>query len=199
MALVDAVCNPSRLNVMRLALTVVAMPDSEEDARQREYIKLMQADIERMREATQESNRETMHALERSMCEKFRQLREDRGWSQTELSEQLAEYGIDMHQTTIAKMESGKRPLRVAEMFGLSHVFKMPPGAVFFMPMAVSDFPGMEALSQELARTEEMIAEFRRLTMKSVDTFVDFAADYGVKRDHLVRLMRDASSGPQAG
>ena len=170
------------------------MPYSDsnaDDARDREFIQLMQADVERMREESRASNKQSMLTLERSMCEKFRQLREERGWSQGELSERLAGFGVDMHQTTIAKMEAGKRPLRVSEMFGLSHAFGMPTGAVFFMPIRVEQFDGMEQLSAEIARTEEAVEEMRTRTMEMIGTFVDFAADYGVKRDHLITLMRE--------
>jgi len=169
--------------------------DSNADRdRDREFIQAMQGDVERMRGESRESNRQSMLTLERAMCEKFRQLREERGWSQGELSTRLADFGIEMHQTTIAKMEAGKRPLRVSEMFGLSHAFGMPPGAVFFMPISAQSFPGMEALSDELARTERVVAEMREHALKVIEAFVDVAADYGVKRDHLIELMREAGA-----
>lgn len=168
-------------------------PDSTAgDDGERDYIAQMQAEVERMRVGSRAVNKQTMGNLERAMCEKFRHLREERGWSQGELSERLADFGIDMHQTTIAKMEAGKRPLRVSEMFGLSHAFGMPPGAVFFMPISEQSFPGMEALSEEIARTERVVAEMREHALNVIETFVDVAADYGVKRDHLVQLMREA-------
>lgn len=164
--------------------------DSPDAAGEREHIKGLQSDLERMREGARDSNRATMVALERAMCEKFRQLREERGWSQAELSERLAEFGVDMHQTTIAKMETGKRPLRVSEMFGLSHTFGMPPGAVFSMPIREETFDSLEALQAELARTEQVVQEMREHTLGAIETFIDVAAEFGVKRDHLIALMR---------
>lgn len=164
------------------------------DDRDRQYIAAMQADVERMREGSRESNRATMNKLERIMVEKFRTLREERGWSQVELSERLADFGIDMHQTTIAKLEAGKRPLRVSEMFGLSHVFGMPPGAVFSMTVGEENFGGLEALQEELARTEGVVADFREKAMELFGTYVDVAGDFGVKRDHLIKLMRESGT-----
>lgn len=165
------------------------------DGREREYIEALQADVERMRLESRESNRATMTRLEMVMIEKFRVLREERGWSQSELSDRLAEFGIDMHQTTIAKLEAGKRPLRVSEMFGLSHTFGMPPGAVFSMTIREENFGSLEALQQELARTEQMVADFREKAMELFGTYVDVAGDFGVKRDHLIKLMRESSTG----
>lgn len=44
--------------------------------------------------------------------------------------EQLAQYmtmsGFTMHQTTVAKIESGKRPLRIAELYAIADILDVP-------------------------------------------------------------------------
>ena len=68
---------------------------------------------------------------ERRFGEVVRGWRLDRNWSQEEVAEKLRYEGFEMHQTTVAKIERGARPLRVAEASAIGAVFKMPPVAVF--------------------------------------------------------------------
>jgi len=137
-----------------------------------------------------DSMRDSMLRLEVSMCDKFRILREDRGWSQQELSEKLAQWGVDMHQTTVAKMEKGKRPLRVAEMFALSHVFGMPPGAVFFMATSPMDY-SMEYMTQRLKSIEDLIDSTRESSLSILERYLDVYADATADRQRLINAMRD--------
>ena len=57
---------------------------------------------------------------------KVARMREQRGWSQSVLGEKLARHGFELHQTTIAKLEAGKRPIRVNEVVALADVFSVP-------------------------------------------------------------------------
>ena len=68
---------------------------------------------------------------ERRFGEVVRGWRLDRNWSQEEVADKLRYEGFEMHQTTVAKIERGARPLRVAEASAIGAVFKMPPVAVF--------------------------------------------------------------------
>lgn len=45
-----------------------------------------------------------------------------RGLSQRQLANALSYQGLNMHQTTIAKLEKGKRPLRLAELDAICDV-----------------------------------------------------------------------------
>ncbi|QHK19726.1 helix-turn-helix domain-containing protein [Pseudarthrobacter psychrotolerans] len=136
--------------------------------------------------------------LELSMCDKFRQLREQRGWSQQDISDKLAEMGLEMHQTTVAKMEKGKRPLRVAEMFALSWVFGLPPGAVFWIP-AKDDLPSsMKFMTERLASVDELQNQMRAEFLRMFESHLALYADLDSERASLVRAMRDdASMEPQ--
>ena len=68
---------------------------------------------------------------EKRFGEVVRGWRLDRNWSQEEVADKLRYEGFEMHQTTVAKIERGARPLRVAEASAIGAVFKMPPVAVF--------------------------------------------------------------------
>ena len=56
--------------------------------------------------------------------ERLKAEREARGWSQPHFAELLEAQGVTpMHATTVAKIESGKRSVRVVEALGMAEVF----------------------------------------------------------------------------
>ncbi|MFC6124768.1 helix-turn-helix domain-containing protein [Mycolicibacterium llatzerense] len=75
--------------------------------------------------------RQHHESWEKRFGEVVRSWRQDRNWSQDEVAERLRHQGFEMHQTTVAKIERGARPLRVAEAAALAEVFEMPIMAVF--------------------------------------------------------------------
>lgn len=75
--------------------------------------------------------RQRHESWERRFGEAVRTWRLDRKWSQEDLAERLRHQGFEMHQTTVAKIERGARPLRVAEAAAIADVFDMPIMAVF--------------------------------------------------------------------
>jgi transcriptional regulator with XRE-family HTH domain len=85
--------------------------------------------------------RQRHESWERNFGEVVRGWRQDRNWSQEDVAEQLRHQGFEMHQTTVAKIERGARPLRVAEAMALAEVFEMPVMAVF-EPSLSEDHPG---------------------------------------------------------
>lgn len=46
--------------------------------------------------------------------------RRAKGWSQTELAKRVTEAGIKFHQTTVQRIESGERPLRLTEALAIA-------------------------------------------------------------------------------
>lgn len=75
--------------------------------------------------------RQRHESWEKRFGEVVRRWRLDREWTQEEVAERLRDQGFEMHQTTVAKIERGARPLRVAEAAALADVFEMPIMAVF--------------------------------------------------------------------
>ncbi|MEV6646027.1 helix-turn-helix transcriptional regulator [Amycolatopsis sp. NPDC051371] len=95
--------------------------------------------------------REDFDEFEEVLSGKIRQLRIDRGWSQEDLAEQLEEIGFKMHQTTIAKLESGKRPIRVSEVFALAFIFRLPMEALWSLPTPHEPVP-LKRMREEFDR-----------------------------------------------
>src|SRR6476661_7860338 len=93
---------------------------------------------------------------EKNFGEKVRQWRRERNWSQEDVADKLRMQGFDMHQTTVAKIERGTRPLRVAEAAAIAAVFRVPPLAVFLgppptqMPWALNKLHDMIASAQNM-------------------------------------------------
>ena len=54
---------------------------------------------------------------------RVRELRQDRGWSQTDLVRRLRDHGVWFGQTTATKLERGNRPTPVEEAWALALVF----------------------------------------------------------------------------
>lgn len=56
---------------------------------------------------------------------RVRQLRQALGWSQEQVAKRLLEFGVSMHQTTIAKIEAAARPIRVNEAYVLAKILNV--------------------------------------------------------------------------
>lgn len=107
-------------------------------------------------------------AFETAVGGKVRKYREARGMSQRHVVEVLnADHNLGWHQTTLAKTESGERPLRLSEAIVLADVFGVPVESL--SPLAAPGQPeGTEILLR--ARASEMahaakLLEHRRLTL----------------------------------
>lgn len=122
--------------------------------------------------------------FEESIGRKVRLLREERGWSQTELARRLSDLGLDMHQTTVAKMESGRRPLRVSEAVAITQALKIPANTLFWLPVP-GETRSLAEAREELAEREQRAEETKRFLLDSVETF---ALTYATQLD-LVRTM----------
>jgi transcriptional regulator with XRE-family HTH domain len=64
--------------------------------------------------------------LERAVGKNVRGLRESRGLSQQQLGSDLLAYHAGMHQTTVAKLEAGSKPLRLNEVAAIAAYFNVP-------------------------------------------------------------------------
>lgn len=70
----------------------------------------------------------TYEGGERAVASLIRQLREDRGWSQRDLSEQLEKVGCHIDHSGIQRIEAGRkaRKISVDELFAFAMVFQIP-------------------------------------------------------------------------
>lgn len=122
--------------------------------------------------------------FERILGAKIRHLREERGWSQSDLARRLSELGLDLHQTTIAKMEAGRRPLRVSEAVAVAQAFKLPANALFWLPVPGEPFRLAEA-REDLARSEKWTSELEETMLESIRIY---AGTYASNIFHIREL-----------
>jgi transcriptional regulator with XRE-family HTH domain len=54
---------------------------------------------------------------------RLRELRNARGWPLREVAEQMRAFGYTWHQTVVAKIETGQRPIRLSEAIDLARLF----------------------------------------------------------------------------
>jgi len=114
---------------------------------------------------------------ERDFGEKMRQWRKARNWSQEDVANKLRTYGFDMHQTTVAKIERGARPLRVAEAAAIAFIFRVPPLAVFLGPPAEPTPWALGALQKTISTAQTTLEMLRDQMKESARQFVEQEAE----------------------
>ncbi len=141
--------------------------------------------------ATRQQTGATMYDAERIIGAKFRALREEHGWTQADVSDRLAALGVPLHQTNVAKLEKGRRPLRVAEAFALAQVFGMPPAAVFYMPTDGLTVD-MEYATMRLFELDSEARERRQELIEKIDAAIDYQAEVEYQRMTFINAVRSA-------
>ncbi|MGO9926553.1 MAG: helix-turn-helix domain-containing protein [Mycobacterium sp.] len=145
--------------------------------------------------------REYYEQWEKSFGDKIRQWRRERNWSQEDVAAHLRDQGFDMHQTTVAKIDSGTRPLRVAEALALGHIFKVPALAIFEGPGPEDQPENIAELQRELDMAEQS-AGHRRDEIDSAAEY--YAAEVSRIKQIAERINRSAAQqerqqcGPEA-
>lgn len=124
---------------------------------------------------------EETEKVDREIGGRFRQWRQDAGLSQQDVSEMLGKVGLPLHQTNIAKMESGKRPIRLAEAVAVCRVFNMDPIVMF---LADEDSP---AQASDLDRITRMVDKQRKLVRQLGGSLADLES-------HRMRIALDIVS-----
>jgi hypothetical protein len=103
-----------------------------------------------------------------------------------------------MHQTTIAKIERGTRPLRVAEADAIAEVFKMPIMAVFELSLP-GDAPwwAPEGQPETIRNRQKLLERARRQSERAREKLDSAAEDYAywlAEREKVVLAMNEESS-----
>ena len=68
--------------------------------------------------------------IENHFSEALKEQRKRRDWSQSQLEKMLAEKGVHLHWTTIAKIEKGERSVRIDEAAAIADLFDMSVDAL---------------------------------------------------------------------
>ncbi|OBK07266.1 helix-turn-helix domain-containing protein [Mycolicibacterium conceptionense] len=104
--------------------------------------------------ATAEDRRKTNEEWERLFAANVKRIRQARGLSQQDIADLLTEQGFPVHQTAVAKLETGQRPLRVAEAAAIAAALDIPPLSVFYGP---AEDDQLEELQRELMRAQKAL------------------------------------------
>lgn len=128
---------------------------------------------------------------ERRAAANIREQRSRAGMSQEQLATALKMYGFDLHQSTIAKIEAGKRPLRLAELFAFADALSIPWMNLIEGGRDIDIFPdeGMVPVDLWQAQLEELVHEREDVMSDLVSTFEAKARAYAeYDRAILVRI-----------
>jgi len=121
---------------------------------------------------------------ERWFGENMRAARELQEMSQTALAKKMAKVGFsNFHQSTVARIEAGDRPVRLSEGLELSLILGTPLGSLTWPPARFSRlnrflhavqnardrYASLEELTQDFLNSVEMLARFVRDVEKLVD------------------------------
>lgn len=101
--------------------------------------------------------------------ERIIRLRELRGWTQGQLAAALRSGGLNWSQGTLSKVESGSRPVRLAET----------PTIIAVLGASVSDLIGSETftLTEQPSRVAELEADQHRLR-RAIKAAIDSLGEY---------------------
>jgi transcriptional regulator with XRE-family HTH domain len=170
--------------VIELDESAVAAVEKQQLAREvREQLPKAAADIS-IRELA--LARQRHESWEKRFGEVVRGWRLDRNWSQEDVAEKLRHEGFEMHQTTIAKIERGTRPLRVAEATAIATVFEMPIMAVFELALP-DDRPWW--VSGEMMDRQEMLDKARFLSDRARQKLYRAAHDHAYYLAEIEKLV----------
>jgi len=90
--------------------------------------------------------------------QRLRALRLDRGWSQQEVAERMADLGFSWRQSTAAKTEAAERPVRLNEAVALAAIFDADLGDLVrpeLHPLLVR----LQLEASRLAQAEQVLAD----------------------------------------
>ena len=138
--------------------------------------------------------RETFEHHEKILGQKVRQLRTERGWTQEQLAEKLNCLGWTMHQTTVAKLEAGARPIRIAEADALALAFGLPIEAMWYLPVAGEPW-SMTAMRSRLKNIDEFIDVLEDQLRSTMLMY----ADQQSERMRLTQVMNEVAKTASRG
>lgn len=107
------------------------------------------------------SETEEPEDLEARVIQTLVDLREERGWSQSELARRMAERGWDKYtQMTVSRTEKGERPIRLNEAQGLADLFEVDLSTLW-LPQAVRRYDTTSRKVEDLSeRLRLLVSEY---------------------------------------
>ena len=136
-----------------------------------------------------EERRQPYEWWEKMFGQRVREWRKARNWSQEYLAEELNLHGFDMHQTTVAKIERGTRPLRVSEAVAIASIFSVPVLSVFYGPG-----PETESVTQQAMREHmELLEKQAQSAQERLEDAAKTVAYYEVQRQSMADAINRAA------
>jgi transcriptional regulator with XRE-family HTH domain len=111
--------------------------------------------------------------------------RQERGWSQSEVARRMEAYGYNWHQTTVGRVESGKRPLRLNEAVHVAAMFGVSP-IQLIVPNVTPD-----RLSDDIKATEDARSSILERLEDARDKLEDASSRRSDAEEIYLRLLRD--------
>lgn len=126
---------------------------------------------------------------EQLLGQRVRHLRNVRGWSQTDLANELGARGFTMHQTTLAKLEGASRPTRLNEVAALAAAFEVE---LVDLVQPIPDDEAKSAVMREFQEAQDRVvvaqAAFHDLIARSEDLHLKLAdarTEIAAAREHF--------------
>ncbi|WP_024801179.1 helix-turn-helix domain-containing protein [Nocardia sp. BMG51109] len=157
-----------------------------------EYKRKLEAEYEPERQRIRASTREHLEFWEKNYGAQVRGWRRARGWSQDDLADKLNDLGFEMHQTTVAKIERGIRPLRVAEAVALAQIFGVPPLSVFYGASPDHEPYSMESMREHLETIEQGLQDAEKHLEDAAKSVAYWVRQRAIAVDAMNRAALDA-------
>jgi transcriptional regulator with XRE-family HTH domain len=131
---------------------------------------------------------------------RVREERDRRGWSQGELAKRLTERGIHVHASTIAKIESEKKPraVRLGEAVGIADLFELSVDALLDRqgPDDSTLTFALTVLLSYASGAERQIQQARNVATDIEDQLASVEESFDVPFiEHLQRAAQDMADG----
>jgi transcriptional regulator with XRE-family HTH domain len=123
--------------------------------------------------AADPAQRRRVHELsEKTFGDDVRRWRRERNWSRENLADEPRSEGIDLDQTSVAKVERGTRPLRVAEAAAIATVFRVPTLAVFLGSPQTEALSPINQLNDMIASAQNLLNDMKADMSRSAGRYV---------------------------
>lgn len=119
----------------------------------------------------QMDNADMQPSLEQNFATQIRPAREAASMTQADLAKRLRNYGVDIDPSGIARMEQGRRSVRLNEAFGLSQILGIPLADMIQPPVlrGMSLAAARKELAKLMAQAEELDRDADEARMKAGD------------------------------
>lgn len=118
-----------------------------------------------------------------------RRLRMERRWTQPDLARELAGIGVEMHQTTMAKLEAGARPTPAEELWALAVVLETDVNSL--LPPTEPAETSVDQARIELERWKREVKRLQQAYARQEDMLRGLGATLSTAEARLDQAGRD--------